>query len=479
MSHNNSYEDPEVFTNTLSSQQVSCGSNTCTIDCSCNSSNGWSTSNVGITRSKESAYSYAKLGNKKLTCYQQCHYSVPSGWTSSVPTGCVTYTTSTEDVQSGCPVGDTIYKVTSTGSYTCPSSHPHVNGCPSGYHSTGSTARKCSVDDSRTSGTCHSCEPDCYFDALDSDESLSSSLSCSTCTEERKSYTQSQKGGSACTGSRTVYYCRSTGKETDSNGGCCAASSKGCDGICNSGKIYDCAGNCGGSAYYTCGTYTDSYSSTDCYNYSSQKEYCSGKTSVKGSSTCYKKGSSKCTGSQICSSGSCTCPTAVTCANGCDEYYGDPCSSVCKKCKAYYSLQVDFTASAGSGLTLGSTSTISFTFNGKTKNKTANRGNVTFENLSAGTYTLTGSATITVKRGQERFVCQPSTDSVLSISQSVTIPETVRTSANFYCHSASGGSSSSDCKATGEYAGWLECGTKICPPRSSCGASDCIECAIR
>ncbi len=213
MTHNNSYEDPEVFTNTLSSQQVSCGSNTCTIDCSCNSDKGWydtpssysarAASTYGAI-SKTSTYKYAKLGNQKKSCTHDCSCTpsssteCPSGYSTGTTscgsgkyyssTSCTT-TTTYACSPSGCSYGPTYSYPTGGKCSTC-TFYESNETCPDGYElgksscSTGydikyadstitntrnyGTASECPTYTSTGTNRCGKCEqtkcPDGYFE---------------------------------------------------------------------------------------------------------------------------------------------------------------------------------------------------------------------------------------------------------------------------------------------------------------------------
>ncbi len=212
MTHNNSYEDPEVFTNTLSSQQVSCGSNTCTIDCSCNSSKGWydtpssysarAASSYGAI-SKTSTYKYAKLGNQKKSCTHDCSCTpsssteCPSGYSTGTTscgsgkyyssTSCTT-TTTYACSPSGCSYGptysyptggkcSTCTYYTSTSKTTCPSGYStSTTSCSSGNYLTQASSTTVSTK-VRNYGTASECPT---YDATST--TANACGKCSTCT---------------------------------------------------------------------------------------------------------------------------------------------------------------------------------------------------------------------------------------------------------------------------------------------------------
>ena len=108
-----------------------------------------------------------------------------------------------------------------------------------------------------------------------------------------------------------------------------------------------------------------------------------------------------------------------------------------KDCKAsYYSLQVHVSFSAGTGLSIQNNNTSAkITVNGESKTVTPTSASAVFSNLPAGTYTVSGRATIAVRKAAgHMYFCAFSTDSQLSDSKTVTIPSTTSTSLSFSCN---------------------------------------------
>ena len=312
---------------------------------------------------------------------------------------------------------------------------------------------------------------------------------------------------------------------------------------CHKSSYYDCAGVCDGGAFYTCTSGSSSPScsssqyeyyvgvqkctsgsstnSTPCYtckdcswscpdgyytsasngyflkdNSGDDYEYqvCNGDSNKTNSTKCYKQ--AKCEFS--CSAGYTLGLTESDCDS--DETYTEgtvnkndtSCSSsgiICGKCEtSYYKLTVYTSASSNEGSITYMKSNVTVSGNGysdEQSGEATTSDSFTFDNLPAGTYTVSGTASLKHKVGNAvASFCSSSISNKLSDSKTVTLPGTSSTTLSFNCNGTSGGGSCVDkpcqklCCLTGsnKYLTTINGMTCCCPSASETDDKKCNCC---
>ena len=357
----------------------SCNGSKCIVSCSCNSANGW--------------------------------YDTPSSYSARAASayGSVTKTSSRKYADLG--------NKTKSCTHNCSCSTSSSTSCPTDY-STGTTSCASGqyfVSTSCTTTTTYDCSPSgCSYNNT---YTYPEGGKCNNCTYYKSNETCPQGytlGKTSCDAGYSLTQTSSTITNTR-----------------NYGSATECP-TYTSSAANRCGKCTQ-----NCYFTEKRVEDCPPGYRISSAAAGVNQSTGKCSNGKLPSTveGQLIIEYTSTTPGCKKEAEGFPMT--CHRCKAsYYSLQVHVSFSAGTGLSIQNNNTSAkITVNGESKTVTPTSAFAVFSNLPAGTYTVSGSATIAVREAAgDMYFCRFSTDSQLSDSKTVTIPSTISTSLSFSCY---------------------------------------------